>query len=343
MSKNLPNPISFSKRKPLPVKPRDYKPQPPSASTSSAGLPPSSSKVATTPTHSSYLLTSNPLQSSALPGTTLLKDYPVSSASAYTQFESLVAAHLSLQQQSSIAKDSPRLLLASQYAASPDSFKITRPAGVETLQNNLTVLGKKRIFGLEDVWQIISDVTEAVRDLNESQMAHLCIKPENVVLCDDKTYRLTDVIFNEYVMQSIKKEETVKHANMLEAFPHMTGKTEHTVVIFNKSGNEYINTKNAKHARERNKTASCQKTIGSSYLVGSNFELPKANNFTTVIKDSIKPPGSPYTARECLEELVLPMSPSDDVQKADSFSIAVLFHYIDVVSQTIVLPRRRTF
>lgn len=270
-------PVPFSKRKAVPHKPRDYKADNqhlPTKSTIDSPLTFGTAPITQTATHSTYLLAKSPLRpSTPITGSTetILKHYPISTPTAYIHFEALITAHLSLMQQSSIAKDSPRVVLANAYASTLDSFAVARPAGVETLENSLTILGKKRIFTTADAWKIISDVCEGVRDLNESQMAHLGIKPENIILCDDKTFRLTDMIFNDYVIQSLKKEEDTQKEEMLKSFPHMSGKTEHTVVIFNRNGNDYINSKNKQNAREVSSQAVNQKTIGSSYLVGSSL------------------------------------------------------------------------
>ena len=76
------------------------------------------------------------------------------------------------------------------------------------------------------------------------QLMHLAIKPTNIIMMTDGTYRLTDAVFNDYVIGWLNKEDAKREQQKLAIYPHLDGKTEHTLLIFNKTSNEYLNTKN---------------------------------------------------------------------------------------------------
>jgi serine/threonine protein kinase len=164
----------------------------------------------------------------------------------------------------------------------------------------MEVLGKKREFSLEIIWTIISDVSEAIRvasdqqDLNDQNFYYLGLKPENVILTGDDQYKIVDLFFNDYVIQGIKKTEEQRTHEKLAVFPHLSGKKEHTVVYFNKDGNEYINSK-IKGRDERGKVEE------------------KASVW------------NPYVAPEALQQHISVLGYSENFQKADSFSIGMLF------------------
>lgn len=270
MAMNLPKGKAFSQKKAVPPRPKDYKEKKINPDMSEWGeTMPELSAFSKNHNHSTYILP--PARPSVSQQKRLMKKYDISSPTEYAQFEQLTATMLSMNQASSTVKNNPRLLIQADFSSNSSSFMIVRPFASSTLSQNLTTLGLMRIFDREHVWKIISDVTEAVRDLNEMQLSHLGIKPENIVLCEDNTYKLTDVIFNDYVVDAVKSEEKRSKADLLKVFPHIDGKTDHTVVIFNKTGNEYIHTKNLSQMEERRKKSSIQKTIAQSVLVGSRY------------------------------------------------------------------------
>ena len=132
------------------------------------------------------------------------------------------------------------------------------------------------------------------QDLNDQNFYYLGLKPENVVLTEDNQYKIVDLFFNDYVIQAIKKTEEQRTQEKLAIFPHLNGKKEHTIVLFNKDGNEYINTK-IKCRDERS------------------------------IKEEKASVWNPYVAPEALQQHISVLSYSDNLQKADSFSIGMLF------------------
>lgn len=258
----------------LPQKPKDYKPEKINVNLADWGEDlPNISPIFKNQNHKTYVLP--PARPSVSQQKRLMKTYEVTSPTEYSQFEQLASTMLTMKQPNSTVKDHPRILLQTDFSCNSTSFMIIRPYASSTLAQNLTTLGLMRIFDREQIWKVISDVVEAVRDLNEMQLCHLGIKPENIVLCEDKTYRLTDVIFNDYVIRCVKKEELDSKAELMKLFPHLESKTDHTVVIFNKTGNEYIHTKNLSQVEERRKKAQVQTTVPQSVIVGSKRDLTK--------------------------------------------------------------------
>lgn len=258
----------------LPQKPKDYKPEKINVNLADWGEDlPNISPIFKNQNHKTYVLP--PARPSVSQQKRLMKTYEVTSPTEYSQFEQLASTMLTMKQPNSTVKDHPRILLQTDFSCNSTSFMVIRPYASSTLAQNLTTLGLMRIFDREQIWKVISDVVEAVRDLNEMQLCHLGIKPENIVLCEDKTYRLTDVIFNDYVIRCVKKEELDSKAELMKLFPHLESKTDHTVVIFNKTGNEYIHTKNLSQVEERRKKAQVQTTVPQSVIVGSKRDLTK--------------------------------------------------------------------
>lgn len=192
-------------------------------------------------THRSYALP--PAANESHGGPRFVKKYPVASPTEYVQFESLLSSLIGVVSPVSDLRHSPRVLLPLDYTSSEASFALVRPLGQSTLAQQLSTLGLKRSFTKDDAWLIFSDMAEAVRDIQAVGLAHLAVKPSNIILCGD-AYKLADLVFNDYVLGSLKAEESKRKAELAQVFPHMGGKTDHTVVVFSKTGNEYV------HARD---------------------------------------------------------------------------------------------
>jgi len=294
----------FSQRKALPKKPMSY------SISKSTKLPELNQKdvasnvsptrrlpfpMAKSWTHSTHFLdTAN--------GTKLLaKVYRIETPSQYLQLETLLNSLQTATPSSSLIHQNHKVQLPiDHYPVGEEGVCVIRPRGEATLQEQMEVLGAKRMISREDTWRIIADTADAVKELNERQLVHLGIKPENLVFFEAiKIYKLVDVVFNEYVTASIKDDEAKKLKERLSVYPHLDGKSEHTIVIFNKQGNDYINTRHPGHRGASSKTS----------------RLPA--------KYSDKPIVSPYTPPELLETAVTPFGYNDTSARADSFSIGV--------------------
>ena len=295
----------FSQRKPLPKKPLSYSLNrvtrlPGINSSSSQNISPERRlpfPVAKSWTHSTHFVDN----ASGLK--LLAKVYKIDTPSQYLQLETLLNSLQTATPSTSLIHQNPKVQLPTDhYPVGDDGVCIVRPRGEATLREQMEVLGAKRMFTREDTWRIVSDTAEAVKELNERQLVHLGIKPENLVYFEQlKSYKLVDVVFNEYVTASIKDDEAKKFKERLSVYPHLDGKSEHTIVIFNKQGNEYINTR---HAGHRGAT-------------GQSTRLPA--------KFSSNAQVSPYTPPELLDTAVTPFGYNDGSARADSFSIGVGF------------------
>lgn len=226
---------------------------------------------------------------------TLMKVYPAETPTEYLQLESLLLKAVETKKINSC-----RVQLHSGYRALPTEGKagalaIERPAGISTLQEQLEVLGKKRDFNLDIIWNIVSDVAEGIKDIQESQNIYLALKPENVIFKENGSYMLADLVFNEYTVATVRREDELEDKKKLEVFPHMNGKTEHTLVIFHEDRNEYINSK----------------IEGTREAVSQETKKKRVNLW------------SPYLAPEVLETPFSTSNANDSSVKADSFSIGV--------------------
>ena len=286
----------LSQKKALPLKPKDVikKPVIPVVTDWLKNVP-SQQMIHKSNTHTTHILPPSPNLSHS--GHRLLKKYFISSPNEYIQFENLLAALLNLLSPMAELKNCPRLLLPTDYTCNENDFVLIRPHAQSTLEQQLTTLGYKRTFTVDDAWSILSDMTEAVRDLNEVGMAHLDIKPENILLCPDKGYRLADVIFNEYVVGTIKEEENKKKTELMQVFPHMGNKTEHTVVIFNKAGNEYINARNVNIRAERQNQPVLRGKTGGFDVVQSSHILKSCQTHNSVDRSKLEVIQSIYRSR----------------------------------------------
>ena len=283
----------LSTKKPTMSKPKDYPLTPPasnqlvSAYTPVLKLP---APDASFQSHSTYSVLNSK-------GDLTIKKY-TPTPTEYIQLESLLANYLQIVPANHAINSSPRLLLWKDfYPMENGTMCVTRARGPGCLKEQMEIIGKKRQIAREDIWRIASDVSEAVKELNEIQLLHLGIKPENIIFCGDKLYKLADTVFNEYVIGCIRQEEFRKMKGRLAVFPHMDGKTEHTVAIFGKESNEYINTKNFSK---------------TSKLADRDRKEPKV--------------WDPFMAPELVsgQTPVSPFGFSEASAKADSFSIGML-------------------
>jgi len=255
------------------------------------GLSKQSSPAHTINNHVAVVPPANPVVNEQL-----VKQYTPLEPTEYLALEGMLAAMIGAIPSSSALRSSPRLSLFKDFYAKEGRIVVVRDRGKSVLADHLNTLGMKRIFKVEDAWRIISDLAEGARELHECQITHLGIKLENIILDNSDGYRLADVFFNEHVIGWIRKEEFRKRQERLKVFPHLDGKTEHTVVIFGKDSNEYINTKNfSKDISSKNATKS--------------------------------PPSvwSPYSAPETLTEQVQPVGGGEFAARCDSFSLGMVF------------------
>lgn len=259
----------ISSKKPLPFKPIDVKKTPINPVVTEWLKETGHKAMHKSTTHSSYALP--PAANISNGGPRFVKRYDIASPTEYIQFENLLSTLLGLLGPSSELRQSPRIMLPEDYTCTETSFASVRQLAQSTLAEQLTTLGMQRKFSVNDAWMIFSDVVEAVRDLQAVGLAHLGVKPQNVVLCADQSYKLVDLIFNEYTIESIKLEEAKRKEQLAPLFPHMGGKTEHTVVVFNKTGNEYIHTRNVSKKEAQKASSVVSGQIGTYNLVLSNI------------------------------------------------------------------------
>lgn len=114
-----------------------------------------------------------------------------------------------------------------------------------------------------------------------------------MIFTKDGQYRFADFMFNDYNMGWIRKSEEKRNEEKLKTFPHLSGKKEHTVVLFNREKNEYINSK----------------------ILGRD-EIRKKEEKVDI--------WNPYIAPEALKMQVSVLFFTEEAQKADSFSIGVI-------------------
>lgn len=163
-----------------------------------------------------------------------------------------------------------------------------------TLDKDLNILGKKKIFCLDNVIDIIQDCMDGIKACHNSQLLYLGLQPKNIVYTKNRKYKINDIIFNSVYLGNILSKLQSRKLDRPENFPEMAGKYEFTKLTVHDGGFLMTTTSTTKPNFDK-----------------SEFDQNEKHN--------------PYIAPEVLfDERFNALIFNEEFSKADVFSIGIL-------------------
>jgi serine/threonine protein kinase len=153
----------------------------------------------------------------------------------------------------------------------------------------MTILGKRVKFEKSHIMAIFKDLCYTVKQMHEKLVIMLALNPNNIVFNEEKSYSITDAVFNSVTAIWLEKLGLENECLELDGFPEFLGKKEHSVCVFD-GGYETVT--QIKRSRKKKR-------------VWSAYEAP-----------------------EIVEEIISPVDYSEAYSKADVFSLAVLIWFV---------------
>ena len=164
-----------------------------------------------------------------------------------------------------------------------------------SLEEQMRVLGKKIKIDKEMIIKLIKDICHAISGIHDKNLLYLGLKPENIMFSEAQgKYYIGDPIFNSVSLKLLEHKRLGKEKQKFEDFPELKGKKEHNVCIFDGGFDTKTKTVQIKRLK-RDKVL--QRT--------------------------------PYEAPEIVREGFDPSDFSDNVTKADVFSVGVSNEFLN--------------